>query len=95
MFGQHSSASRSMAISVAVKIEPEQIGAEIRRPVCVYTNGLEDILNLHTGLVSLYAQVIEEARKQNCFDIALRSLTHLKSPLSVDDLSSILLTLNK
>ena len=56
---------------------------------------LEEVLKLHKGLDPLYAQVIDEARKQDCFDIVMGSIMYLKSPLSVNDLSTILLTLNK
>ena len=56
---------------------------------------LEEVLELHKGLDPLYAQVIEEARKQDCFDVVMGSIMYLKSPLSVDDLSSILFAFNK
>ena len=56
---------------------------------------LEEVLELHKGLDSLYVQVIDEARKQDCFDIVMGSIMYLKYPLSVADLSIILFTLNK
>ena len=56
---------------------------------------LEEVLELHKGLDSLYVQVIDEARKQDCFDIVMGSLMYLKSPLSVSDLSGILFSLNR
>ena len=56
---------------------------------------LEEVLVLHKGLDPLYAQVIEEARRQDCFDIVMGSLMYLDYPLLVDDLSSILFTFNK
>ena len=56
---------------------------------------LEEVLVLHKGLDPLYAQVFEEARGQDCFDIVMGSLIYLHYPLSVDDLSSILFAFNK
>ena len=56
---------------------------------------LEDVLVLHTGLDYLYVQVIEVARKRQYFDIVMGSVMYLRYPLSVDDLSAILATLNK
>ena len=56
---------------------------------------LEEVLELDRGLDSLYAQVIEEARTQDFFEIVMGSLMYLKYPLSVDDLSIVLLSLNK
>ena len=56
---------------------------------------LEEVLELHKGLDPLYTQVIEEARKQDRFDIVMGSIMYLRFPLSVDDLSIVLFTLNK
>ena len=56
---------------------------------------LEEVLELHKGLDPLYAQVIEEGRRQDYFDIVMGSLMYLRNPLSVGDLSMILFTLNK
>ena len=47
---------------------------------------------LHKGLD---VQVIEEARKQDCFDIVMGGLMYSQHPLLVDELSTILSTLNK
>ena len=56
---------------------------------------LGEVLELHKGLDPLYTQVIEEARKQDCFNIVMGSLMYLRRPLSVDKLSIILVTLNE
>ena len=67
----------------------------IRDPEGYPSKRLEEVLKFHKGLDPLYAQVIEDARKRDCFDIVMGSIMYLKSPLSVDDLSTILFTLNK
>ncbi len=56
---------------------------------------LEDVLKLHKGLDILYKQVIEEATKWDNFDIVIGGLMYLRYPLNIDDLSGILLTLDK
>ncbi len=56
---------------------------------------LEGVLELHKGLDNLYRQVIEEATKWDNFNIVMGGLMFLRYPLNIDDLSGILLTLNK
>jgi hypothetical protein len=56
---------------------------------------LADVLKLHKGLDPLYTQVIEEARKWDYFDIVMGALMHLQYPLAVDELSTVLLTVEK
>ena len=56
---------------------------------------LENVLKSHKGLDSLYVQVIEEAKKQDHFDIVLGGIMYLRYQLKIDDLSRILLPLNE
>jgi hypothetical protein len=51
---------------------------------------LQQTLQLHTGVDSLYAQVITEAKKWAKFDIVLGSLMYLREPLAIDNLSELL-----
>jgi hypothetical protein len=53
---------------------------------------LADILKLHKGLDPLYTQVIEEAKTWDSCDIVMGPLMYLRYPLSIDKLSTVLLT---
>ena len=55
---------------------------------------LKDVLKLHSGLDSLYRQVIGEARRWDHFNIVMGSLMYLRYPLAVDELSMVLLNIN-
>jgi hypothetical protein len=56
---------------------------------------LREVLTLHKGLDYLYVQVIEEAKKHKFFDIVMGCILYIRYPLSLDDLSGILLPLDK
>ena len=58
-------------------------------------NRLKDVLKLHKGLDNLYVQVIEEAMEWDHFDIVMGSLMYLQYPLSINDLSRILVARNE
>ncbi|KAI6043169.1 hypothetical protein EDC04DRAFT_2653553 [Pisolithus marmoratus] len=51
---------------------------------------LEKVLNLHNGLDPLYAQVVEDAKEWDYFDIVMGSLMYLRYPLGIDELCKIL-----
>ncbi|KAF8220037.1 hypothetical protein L208DRAFT_1417263 [Tricholoma matsutake] len=53
---------------------------------------LADILKLHKGLDPLYTQVIGEAKKWDYCDIIMGTLMHLQYPLTINKLSTVLLT---
>ncbi|KAF8226611.1 hypothetical protein L208DRAFT_1406822, partial [Tricholoma matsutake] len=53
---------------------------------------LADVLELHKGLDPLYTQVIGEAKKWDYCDIVMGTLMHLRYPLPIDELSTVLLT---
>ncbi|KAF8239870.1 hypothetical protein L208DRAFT_1385473 [Tricholoma matsutake] len=53
---------------------------------------LADILKLHKGLDPLYTQVIGEAKKWDYCDIVMGTLMHLQYPLTINKLSTVLLT---
>ncbi|KAF8671195.1 hypothetical protein AX14_005755 [Amanita brunnescens Koide BX004] len=55
---------------------------------------LKNVLQLHKGLDSLYDQVIREAKKWDNFDIVMGSLMYLRYPLTIDQLSAVLLNVD-
>ncbi|KAF8638440.1 hypothetical protein AX14_010187 [Amanita brunnescens Koide BX004] len=55
---------------------------------------LKNVLRLHKGLDSLYDQVIREAKRWDDFDIVMASLMYLQYPLSIDELSMVLLNVD-
>ncbi|KAF8670100.1 hypothetical protein AX14_005945 [Amanita brunnescens Koide BX004] len=55
---------------------------------------LQDVLKLHKGLDSLYSQVIGEARRWDHFNIIMGSLMYLRYPVTIDELSAVLLNVD-
>jgi hypothetical protein len=51
---------------------------------------LENVLKIHTGVDSLYGQIIFEARKYRHFDQVMGSLMYLHRPLSISQLAELL-----
>jgi hypothetical protein len=51
---------------------------------------LERVLKIHTGVDSLYTQVISEAHHYPHFDRVMGSLMHLERPLSINQLAQLL-----